>query len=144
MKKYLLVVALVSLLILTGCDKTEKRLICSQKVLNTVDVDMIADFKGDKLDYLGLKYSMDLSEYGDAQIEAISNQDMCASVKTSMTSSGLGDAFTNCKQGINYKILEITADFDLDKMDDADMSRETSIEEAIESLEKQGYTCKVQ
>ena len=46
MKKYLLVIGLSCLLVLTGCGKKdEKRLVCSQKVL-TVNVDMIADFKG--------------------------------------------------------------------------------------------------
>lgn len=144
MKKYLFVIGLSCLLVLTGCGKKdEKRLICSQKVL-TVNVDMIADFKGDNLEALGLKYTMDLSEYNDAQIKAVSAQDMCASVKASMSASGLGEAFTNCKQGVNNKILEITADFDLDKMVGDDLSKETNVEEATKELEKQGYTCKVQ
>ena len=144
MKKYLLVIGLSCLLVLTGCGKKdEKRLVCSQKVL-TVNVDMIADFKGDNLEALGLKYTMDLSEYNDAQIKAVSDQDMCASVKASMSASGLGEAFTNCKQGVNNKILEITADFDLDKMVGDDLSKETNVEEATKELEKQGYTCKVQ
>ena len=144
MKKYLFVIGLSCLLVLTGCGKKEeKRLICSQKVL-TVNVDMIADFKGDNLEALGLKYTMDLSEYNDAQIKAVSDQDMCASVKASMSASGLGEAFTNCKQGVNNKILEITADFDLDKMVGDDLSKETNVEEATKELEKQGYTCKVQ
>lgn len=144
MKKYLFVISLFCLLILTGCGKKDnQRLVCTQKVL-TVNVDMIADFKGDNLDYLGLKYTMDLSEYNDEQIKAVSDQDMCASVKASMSASGLGEAFTNCKQGVNNKMLEITADFDLDKMVGDDLSRKTSVEEATKELEKQGYTCKVQ
>lgn len=144
MKKYLFVIGLACLLVLTGCGKKEeKRLICTQKVL-TVNVDMIADFKEDSLDYLGLKYTMDLSEYNDEQIDAVAKQDMCTSVKASMSASGLGEAFTNCKQGVNNKMLEITADFDLDKMVGDDLSRKTSVEEAIKELEKQGYTCKVQ
>lgn len=144
MKKYLFIIGLSCLLVLTGCGKKEeKRLICSQKVL-TVNVDMIADFKGDNLEALGLKYTMDLSEYNDEQIKAVSDQDMCASVKASMSASGLGEAFTNCKQGVNNKILEITADFDLDKMVGDDLSKETNVEEATKELEKQGYTCKVQ
>ena len=109
-----------------------------------INVDMIADFKGDNLEALGLKYTMDLSEYNDEQIKAVSDQDMCASVKASMSASGLGEAFTNCKQGVNNKILEITADFDLDKMVGDDLSKETNVEEATKELEKQGYTCKVQ
>ena len=148
MKKYLFVIGLSCLLVLTGCGKKEeKRLVCTQKVSSSgveVNVDMLADFKGDNLDYLGLKYTMDLSEYNDVQIDAIAKQDMCSVVKTSMTASGLGEAFTNCKQGVNNKVLEITADFDLDKMVGDDLSRKTSVEEATKELEKQGYTCKVQ
>lgn len=69
---------------------------------------------------------------------------MCSVVKSYMDTSGLGEAFTNCKQGVNDQILEITADFDLDKMVGDDLSKETSVEEATKELEKQGYTCKVQ
>ena len=144
MRKYLFIIGLSCLLVLTGCGKkTEKHLVCNQKVL-TVDVDMIADFKNDNLDYLGLKYTMDLSEYNDEQIKAISDQDMCSSVQASMSANGLGNAFTNCKQSVNNKVLNITADFDLDKMIGDDLSRKTSVEEAVKELEKQGYTCKVQ
>ena len=143
MKKYLLVILLSGLLLITGCgNKNEKKLVCNQKVL-TVDVNMIADFNDNNLDYLGLKYTMDLSDYSDAQIQAINDEDMCTTVKETMNSNGLGDAFTNCKQKINDKVLEITADFDLDKMIGNDISRETSIEEAIKELEQQGYKCEV-
>ena len=147
MKKYLFVIGLSCLLVLTGCGKKEKRLVCSQKVSSSgveVNVDMIADFKEDNLDYLGLKYTMDLSAFNDDQIDAVAKQDMCANVKASMAASGLGEAFTNCKQGVNNKILEITADFDLDKMVGDDLSKKTTVEEATKELEKQGYTCKVQ
>ena len=142
MKKYLLILFIL-VLALTGCGKKENSLVCSLKV-ETIDVFMHADFKDDNLDYLGLEYQMDLNEYSDSKIELIENEDMCETVKTSMDDSGLGEAITNCKQVINEnKILEITADFDLDKMIDAEISRKTSVDEIIEELSEQGYTCEI-
>ncbi len=160
MKRVLLFGMLFLVLFLTGCDNENgiindlkdaeatptvapvliKRMICKQKV-QTVDVDMIADFKEEELTYLGLKYEMDLSNYTDAQIKAIKEQDMCSIVQKTM--SGYTDAFTNCNQGVVDKKLLITADFDLDKLVGADISKKTSIEEAKNELEKQKYSCTV-
>ena len=162
MKKILLFSTLVVALLITGCGKdnkeaeglnelvttptptvapaNNKRLLCEQKV-QTVDVDMIADFEEDELTYLGLKYEMDLSQYTDAQINAIKAQDMCATVKASMAT--YTDSFTNCKQSIENKMLLITADFDLDKLVGTDLSRKTSIELAKAELEKQNYSCTI-
>lgn len=142
MKKVVLLFSMMFVaLLLTGCeDEGVTRLLCTQRV-QTVDVDMIADFKGDELTYLGLKYTMDLSGYSDAQIKAIDALDMCTNVKNSM--STYTNAFTNCKESIENKVLLITADFDLDKLTSSDLKKETSIEEAKTGLEKQGYTCTV-
>lgn len=57
--------------------KRRKKLVCTQKVSSSgveVNVDMLADFKGDNLDYLGLKYTVDLSEYNDVQIDQLLNK----------------------------------------------------------------------
>ena len=158
MKKVLLLGTLFMALLLTGCGNgngafgdiinneetpvpvTGKRLLCTQKV-QTVDVNMIADFRGDELTYLGLKYEMDLSEYTDAQIAAIGAQDMCSTVKASM--STYTDAFTNCKQSVANKVLVITADFDLYKLITGDIKREAKIEYVKAGLEKQNYKCTI-
>ena len=161
MKKILLFSTIFMALLLTGCGKEktdgnnpldiggiptdnivvkEEKLVCSQKV-QTVDVDMIADFKGDELTYLGLKYEMDLSEYNDAQIKAVGAQNMCDSVKKAMSS--YTESFTNCKQSIENKILIITADFDLDKLISGDIKKEAKIEDIKASLEKQNYVCSI-
>lgn len=138
MKKVLF--ALIALLLVTGCGGSTKRLLCSQKV-QTIDVNMIADFKGDELTYLGLKYEMDLTSYTDAQVELVGKQDMCSTVKASMSS--YTNAFTNCKQKIDNKILVITADFDLDKLIAGDIKREAKIEDVKAGLEKQNYKCTI-
>ena len=142
MKKYLLVGVLLATLLLTGCggSANTKRLLCTQKV-QTVDVNMIADFEGDLLTYLGLKYEMDLTQYTDAQIELIGKQDMCSVVKTSM--ANYTSAFTNCKQSVDSKVLIITADFDLDKLITGDIKKEAKIEDVQAGLEKQNYKCTI-
>ena len=151
MKKIGLLCTLLIVLLLTGCESdiinngdikvdNGTRLSCNQKV-QTVDVKMIADFKDDKLTYLGLEYGMDLSSYTDTQVNAIQKEDMCTIVKNSM--SNYSDAFTNCKQSVENKQLLITADFDLDKLKGADLTTQTSIDEAKTELEKQGYSCTI-
>lgn len=143
MKKMLLACLLFGTVFLTACGndnvvKGRKELVCSQKV-SVVDIDMIADFNDDKIESLELKYTMDLSSYSDEQISAISGQNMCSSVKSAM--SDYTDAFTNCKQNIENKILVITADFDINKMGGADITSKTNIEDAKKAFESQNYTC---
>ena len=137
MKKVVLFSALFLALLLTGCSST-KRVVCSQKVA-TVDVDMIMDFKNDVISYMGLKYTMDLSEYSDDQIKEVESRDLCVNVKAAM--STYKDAFKNCKQGMQGKELVITADFDIDKLPGASSGKKVSMEDAIKSLETQGYKC---
>lgn len=143
MKKIFLFTLLFIALFITGCGSdggSGKKLVCNQKV-QTVDVNMIADFNGDELTYLGLKYGMDLSEFTDYQIELIAGQDMCATVKTSMAQ--YTNAFTNCKQNVENKTLIITADFDLDKLMTGDIKKEAKIEDVKTALEKQNYKCTI-
>ena len=160
MKKLFIFSLLLVALFITGCGKDEKenenggnplnggtnvvsneqRLVCSQKV-QTVDVNMIADFRGDELTYLGLKYEMDLRSYNDAQIKAVEATDMCTTVKNSM--QAYINSFTNCKQSVINKVLVITADFDLDKLIAGDIRREAKIEDVKRSLETQSYVCEI-
>ncbi len=144
MKKVLLFLLLFTSITLTGCSlipnkiNEGQRLVCSQKV-KIVDVEMIADFSGNMLNYLGFKYETDLSNSTDKQIEALKKQDMCDTVKKTM--SNYTEAFTNCKQGIENKKLIITADFDLDKIKDDNLKKAAKIEDVKASLEKQNYEC---
>ena len=153
MRKVLLF-SLLFVALLTGCSNNEaegnplnggikgnvQRLVCSQKV-QTVDVNMIGDFKGDELTYLGLKYTMDLSAYNDAQINAIKAQDMCGTVKASM--STYSSSFTNCKQSVENKNLIITADFDLEKLMTGEIKKEAKLADVKKSLEQQNYSCTI-
>ena len=150
MRKVLLFSLVFITLLVTGCGEgnnslfpkveNTKHLVCSQKV-QTVDVEMLADFEDDVLTSLGLKYEMDLKAYTDAQIEVINKQDMCKTVKQSMSS--YSNAFTNCKQSIENKVLIITADFELDKLAIGDIKKEAKIDDIKAGLEKQNYSCEV-
>jgi len=137
MKKIGLFSLLFICLLLVGCSST-KRVVCNQKV-SVIDVDMIMDFKDDVISYMGLKYTMDLSSYSDEQINLIKEQNICDTVKQSM--SAYADAFTNCKQNIDNKKLLVTADFDIDKIPGSAEGKKESMDQAIKELEAQGYTC---
>ena len=137
MKKICLFTTLVAILLLvTGCG-SKNELVCSQSV-SGVKVDMILNFKDDKVDAMGLKYTMDLSNYSDAQISAISAQNLCSTVQAAMGT--YSSAFTNCKQKMENKDLIITADFDLAKIPGGTEVNSTR-DEIVKSLESQGYKC---
>lgn len=138
MKKVLLFSTLIALLlIVTGCSNS-KRVICNQKV-SVVDVDMLLDFDNDVLSGMGLKYTMDLSSGTDEQIKEFESQNLCSTVQESMGT--YKDAFTNCKQSLNGKKLEITADFILEKLPGYSKDKKETMEESIKQLEDQGYKC---
>ena len=144
MKKVFLFSSLLLVLFLTGCSSSDKKLVCNQSVTSSgvvVSVDMITEFSGDEVSRIGLEYGVDLSSYTDAQISAISSQDMCTSVKAQMAS--YANAFTNCKQDVSNKKLKITADLDVDKLAGIGLSKKTTVDEAKKAYESQGYTCTI-
>ena len=137
MRKVLLFSILLIALFITGCSKKDE-VVCTQNV-SGVKVDMIMSFKENKIDTMGLKYTMDLNSYSDEQIKQIGAQNLCSSVQTAMGT--YGNAFKNCKQNMSNKNLVITADFDIDKLPGAENGTRDSKEEAITGLENQGYKC---
>ena len=138
MKKLGLLCALfVIALLVTGC-KGKDEVVCTQSV-SGVKVDMTMDFTDNKLNSMGLKYSMDLSSYSDEQVKQVENQNLCSNVKIAMGS--YGNAFKNCKQNMSNKNLVITADFDINKLPGAQDGEKDSKEAAIKGLESQGYKC---
>ena len=136
-KLYFFSALLIVTLLVTGCGSS-KRIVCSQKV-SIVDVDMIIDYENDKLSAMGLKYTMDLSDYNDEQINQVTSQNLCSSVQAAM--STYSDAFTNCKQNMEGKTLVITADFILEKLPGYQKGVDEKMEDAIKGLEAQGYKC---
>lgn len=143
MKKIGLFTILIAILFLTGCGNTTKlqRLTCNQKI-KTVSVDMIADFKDDKITYFGLEYDMDLSGISDKEINLVNQVDMCETVKKSV--SQYTDAFKNCKKTKEDKILKITADFDLNKIINNESKEEITLEAFKDKLEKENYLCVIE
>ena len=141
MKKVLLCcVTCACILLLAGCGEKAK-LNCKMSV-SGVDIDLNAGFAGNKLESMNLKYFMDLGDYSDTQVDAIKGQDFCTSVKNVM--GVLKESFSNCKQNIEDKKLNVTADFDLDKIDKNQLSKMQSPDDAKKDLEKIGYTCKIE
>ena len=122
-KKFVAVVALFAVVVLTGCTPKESKLSCTQTT-SGVDVGFNVGFKGNVIDTMNLTYDMDLSKYSDTQVEAISKQDFCTRVKSSM--SQFKDAFTDCKQDVSNKKLNVNANLDINKVAKTFLSKRTT------------------
>ena len=142
MKKGILLSLLLGVVVLsTGCAKKDVKLVCTQTA-SGVDVTFNVDFSGKVITNMDFAYDMDLSNYSDAQVEAIGKQDFCSRVKSSM--STFKDAFTDCKQEISSKHLNVKAELDVDKVAKSYLNKITKPESAKAELEKVGYTCTIQ
>ncbi len=142
MKKGILLSLLLAVVVIsTGCAKKDVKLVCTQTA-SGVDVTFNVDFSGKVITNMDFAYDMDLSNYSDAQVEAIGKQDFCSRVKSSM--STFKDAFTDCKQEISSKHLNVKAELDVDKVAKSYLNKITKPESAKAELEKVGYTCTIQ
>ena len=142
MKKGILLSLLLAVVVIsTGCAKKDVKLVCTQTA-SGVDVTFNVDFSGKVITNMDFAYDMDLSSYSDAQVEAIGKQDFCSRVKSSM--STFKDAFTDCKQEISSKHLNVKAELDVDKVAKSYLNKITKPESAKAELEKVGYTCTIQ
>ena len=119
---------------------SKQEVVCTQKA-SGVDIEMVTELTGNKVTGIDFTWSMDLSGYNDAQINIVKNQDFCTTVKQSMT--GYSNAFENCRQTIYNKALIITAEINIDKVDDASIRNSTTASEIKAGLEQVGYTCMV-
>ena len=126
---------LCGVLCLTGCGGGASKLTCTINQ-SGVDATINANFDGNKVKDMSLRYDMDLSSYSDSQISLLEKQDYCKSIKASMSQFEL----SNCKQDISGKALKVTADIDISKMSDSDLTGSPS--ETKKALEKMGFSCK--
>ena len=141
-KRIALLSCLIALVVLVcGCGSKESKLICKQST-NGVDITFNVDFKGNMVSAMSFDYDMDLSKYNDKQIEALGEQDFCTSVKNSMTE--YKDAFTDCKQKVENKNLNVSSVLDVDKIAKNVLDKMTSPEDAKKDIENKGYTCEIQ
>lgn len=136
MKKKILSLVLVlgTIFVLTGCGKAST-IVCSQKV-GSINVEINADFTGNKVKRMGLKYVMDNSKYSDTYAETIAKQDLCKTVKSSMSSQF---ELVDCKQSVDGKVVTITSDIDITKMKSSSLTGSPAATKT--ELEKQGYSC---
>lgn len=139
--KVLVVLMVLVVLTTSGCVLGiggRKKLVCKQNS-NGVDIQFNVGFRGNKIETMDFSYDMDLSSYNDLQINSIKEQDLCASIKTSM--SEYSAAFANCKQDIANKHLRVDAEFDVDKLTNSVLDKYASPKSAKVELEKQQYVC---
>ena len=137
MKKKILTLVLVlgTVFILTGCGNKPSTIVCSQKVSN-VNVEINANFIGNKVKKMGLKYVMDYSSYSDTYFDAVAKRDFCSTVKSSMKSQF---DLVDCKQTEEDKKVIITSGIDLNSMSSSSLTGSPSATKT--ELEKQGYSC---
>ena len=140
MKKLgLVTIAVLMTFMLAGCGK-KQTLSCVQKP-SGVDVEFNIDFEGKKVVGMDFHYNVDLSSLTDDQIETLSKQDFCETVKNSM--EDYKEAFTKCDHKIESKKMLVDAVLDVDKVAKEEKNKMTSIEEAKTQLENTGYTCTI-
>ena len=141
MKKGILLFGIAgACLLLTGCGNNAK-LKCTMNT-SGVDVNFNVAFKGNKIDAMDLKYAMDLSSYTDSQINILKDQDLCTGLKSDMTE--FSEAFSDCKQTLEDKKLNITANFDVNKISTEQQNKMQTPEDAKKDLENSGYTCTIE
>ena len=126
MKKKILTLVLVlgTVFILTGCGNKPSTIVCSQKISN-VNVEINADFIGNKVKKMGLKY-----------VDAVAKRDFCSTVKSSMKSQF---DLVDCKQTEEDKKVIVTSGIDLNSMSSSSLTGSPSATKT--ELEKQGYSC---
>ncbi len=136
MKKGIISIAVVltAVLCLTGCGNKPATLTCTQKV-STVDVELVANFAGNKINAMSMKYDMNLSAYSDSLVNTIAKQDYCKTVQNAMKQFTLVD----CKQSVENKHMIVSSGIDVTKISTKDLTGSPSATKT--ALEQQGYTC---
>ena len=134
-----IVLAVVFVLVLSGCG-AEKTLKCTN-TSSGVDITFLVGFKGNTIQTMDFGYDMNLSEYTDEQVKAISEQDLCPTVKNSM--EDYKDAFSKCEQKLDGKHILIDAAFDVSKLTKTYLDRVSTPEAFKSEMEKSGYSCEI-
>ena len=138
--KLLLGACVMVLLLSTGCGK--KQTLACKIESEGMGMYLNVNYKGDKIDSMDMKYNMDLSELGDAELKEVKKQDFCKAMKEDM--DDLKDGFKNCKQDVDNKKLTVTADIDASKISKDELKKVEKIEDAKKDMEKSGYKCTIE
>ena len=140
MKKKICLSCLIALLLFTTGCKKEKKLVCNKTNTNTkMTLNFI--YKGDELDNMGMVYTLDTSKLDDDVVKESRKQDYCAMFASSM--GQFGEAFKNCKQKNNSKNIELTSEFDIEKLKSDEVDSK-SIDNTKQRLEKAKFECSIE
>ena len=110
--------------------------VCTQSS-SGVDIEMTTKLTDNHISAMSVSWEMSLATYNEAQIESVSKQDFCLTVKQSMAQY----SFASCKQSIIGKTLVINAEIDVDAITDQSFKGSATPLEIENALEKVGYTC---
>ena len=128
-------------LMLTGCGSSSDKTLDCNTTSGGVTAQLKLGYKGNKVNDFKVNYSMDLSQYSDAQIDALKSQDFCSVVSSAFGEYGMG--FSGCKQDISNKKLSVNTNIDLNKLDSDVVSGLSNIDDAKTGFELSGYTCTI-
>lgn len=141
MKKGRLMITAVFALVMfcvVGCGSSGKKTLeCTMKAAST-EMILTANFDGDTVKSMSLKYNLDLSSYSDTMLSYYEKQDLCSTLSKSVSSVF---KMTNCNQKLNDKTMVVTSDIDINSFKESELSG--SPEATKTALEKQGYTCEL-
>jgi len=111
---------------------TNDYVICTQKA-NGVDITMTTTMRDSYITSMDVRWNMDLSEYTTSQANVFKGQDLCATLKLSMSNY----TFNSCKQTTIGNELVINANIDVSSI----TTSRTTPTEVKTSLENVGYIC---
>ena len=139
MKKNLfLVVILLLVVTITGCNEKKKELVCTTNV-SGIKVGFNYTFKGNKIININYVYDTDFTENDNG--DPTKDKDFCPIIKKSL--SDYQDAYKNCNQKYENKHLIVTIELDKDKINDNIKDKLTTIDSTKNYLELSGYSCEI-
>ena len=142
MKKLLVLVGV--LFLLAGCADKTSVISCSRAENNTEVTFNITYNDSKKVAATGeTQMKLDFSNQTDEQFNVIKSQDFCSMILTNLNNSN--NAYSNCRSTINGKVIQLTFDLDLTKVeaDENDSFKvNMSKDEIITYFKNQSYTCK--
>ena len=128
-------------LMLTGCGNSSTKTLDCTTSSGGVDAQLKLGYEGKKVNDFKVNYSMDLSQYSDAQVDALKGQDFCSVVASAFGEYGMG--FSGCKQDISNKKLTVNTNIDLNKLESSVVNGLSNINDAKTGFELSGYTCTI-
>lgn len=141
MKKLLVLVGV--LFLLTGCVEKTSVISCSRAENNTeVIFNINYNDSKDVATTAETVMKLDFSTQTDEQFNIVKSQDFCNMILTNLNNQN--DVYSNCRTSIDGKVITLTLDLDLVKLDSSEndpFKISMKKDEIITYFKNQSYTC---